>query len=173
MKEINEIVEWLIQSGALTALFLFAWKIVKPWLDAKASHASAEQSKAVWTLIDQVASTAVNSLVSSDQLTGEQKFNQAVQAVINALNRQGYAITEETAKLAVQSAYEKSPLTGSKQTTSTVTVGPEGMTTLKGMTTLTGNDQSTSTVTVGPEGVTTTIEPADGTATAIDPEEAK
>ena len=147
MKQINEVVEWLIQSGALTALFLFAWKIVKPWLDAKASHASAEQSKTVWTLIDQVASTAVNSLVSSDNLTGEQKFNQAVQAVISALDRQGYAITDETAKLAVQAAYEKSPLTSS--------------------------DQNTSTVTVGPEGVTTTIKPADGTATAIDPKEAK
>lgn len=147
MKAINEIVEWLIQSGALTALFLFAWKIVKPWLDAKASHASAEQSNAVWTLIDQVASTAVNSLVSNNKLTGEQKFNQAVQAVINALNRQGYAITEDTAKLAVQSAYEKSPLTGS--------------------------EQSTSTVTVSPMGVTTTIKPADGTATAIDPKEDK
>lgn len=147
MKEINEIVEWLIQSGALTALFLFLWKIVKPWLDAKASHASAEQSKAVWTLIDQVASTAVNSLVSSDNLTGEQKFDQAVQSVINVLDRQGYTITKDTAKLAVQSAYEKSPLTGS--------------------------DQTTSTVTVGPEGVTTTIKPADGTAKAIDPKEAK
>ncbi|MEK1357617.1 hypothetical protein HCY81_09780, partial [Limosilactobacillus fermentum] len=121
--------------------------IVKPWLDAKASHASAEQSNAVWTLIDQVASTAVNSLVSNNKLTGEQKFNQAVQAVINALNRQGYAITEDTAKLAVQSAYEKSPLTGS--------------------------EQSTSTVTVSPMGVTTTIKPADGTATAIDPKEDK
>lgn len=167
MKEINEIVEWLIQSGALTALFLFAWKIVKPWLDAKASHASAEQSKAVWTLIDQVASTAVNSLVSNNKLTGEQKFDQAVQAVINALDRQGYAITEDTAKLAVQSAYEKSPLTGSKPTASTVTIDPQGVTTTV------GSDQSTSTLTVGPEGVTTTIEPADGTATAIDPKEAK
>ena len=147
MKTVNDILEWIIQSGALTVLVLFAWKIVKPWLDAKASHASVEQSKAVWTLIDQVASAAVNSLVSSDNLTGEQKFNQAVKAVINALDRQGYAITEETAKLAVQSAYEKSPLTGS--------------------------DQSTSTVTVSPEGVTTTIAPADGTATAIDPKEAK
>lgn len=147
MKEINNIVEWLIQSGALTALFLFAWKIVKPWLDAKASHASAEQSNAVWTLIDQVASTAVNSLVSNNKLTGEQKFGKAVQAVISALDRQGYTITEDTAKLAVQSAYEKSPLTGCEQTTSTVTVGPEG--------------------------VTTTIKPADGTATAIDPKEAK
>lgn len=147
MKEINDIVEWLIQSGTLTVLVLFSWKFVKPWLDAKASHAIAEQSKAVWTLIDQVASTAVNSLVSNNKLTGEQKFNQAVQAVISALDRQGYTITEDTAKLAVQSAYEKSPLTGS--------------------------DQTTSTVTVGPEGVTTTIKPADGTATAIDPKEAK
>lgn len=147
MKEINDIVEWLIQSGTLTVLVLFSWKFVKPWLDAKTSHASAEQSKAVWTLIDQVASTAVNSLVSNDKLTGEQKFNQAVQAVIDALNRQGYTITEDTAKLAVQSAYEKSPLTG--------------------------NDQSTSTLTVDPAGVTTTIGPADGTATAIDPKEAK
>ena len=147
MKTVNDILEWIIQSGALTALVLFAWKFVKPWLDAKASHASAEQSKAVWTLIDQVASAAVNSLVSSDNLTGEQKFNQAVKAVISALDRQGYAITDETAKLAVQAAYEKSPLTGS--------------------------DQTTSTVTVSPEGVTTTIKPADGTATAIDPKEAK
>ncbi|WP_262335507.1 phage holin family protein [Limosilactobacillus fermentum] len=147
IKTVNDLVEWLIQSGALTALFVFAWKFVKPWLDAKASHASAEQSNAVWTLIDQVASTAVNSLVSNNKLTGEQKFNQAVQAVINTLNRQGYAITEDTAKLAVQSAYEQSTLTGSNQTTSTVTVGPAG--------------------------VTTTIKPADGTATAIDPKEAK
>ena len=152
MKTVNDILEWIIQSGALTALVLFAWKFVKPLLDAKASHASAEQSKAVWTLIDQVASTAVNSLVSSNDLNGEQKFNQAVQNVISALDRQGYAITEDTAKLAVQSAYEKSPLTSSKQMVS---------------------DQSTSTVTVSPEGVTTTIKPADGTATAIDPKEAK
>lgn len=147
MKEINEIVEWLIQSGALTALILFAWKIVKPWLDVKTSHASVEKSNAAWTLIDQVASAAVNSLVSNNNLNGEQKFDQAVQSVINVLDRQGYTITRDTAKLAVQSAYEKSPLTGGEQTTSTVTVGPEGL--------------------------TTTIKPADGTATAIDPEEAK
>ena len=166
-KLISDFGTWLISSGALTALFLFLWKIVKPWLDAKASHASAEQSKAVWTLIDQVASTAVNSLVSNNELNGEQKFNQAVQAVISALDRQGYAITEETAKLAVQAAYEKSPLTGSNQTASTVTVDPQGVTTTV------GSDQSTSTLTVGPEGLTTTIGPADGTATAIDPKEAK
>ena len=170
MKEINEIVEWLIQSGALTALFLFAWKIVKPWLDAKASHASAEQSNAVWTLIDQVASTAVNSLVSNNKLTGEQKFNQAVRDVISALDRQGYAITEDTAKLAVQSAYEKSPLTGSKQTGSNQTTSTV---TNEQTTSTVTNEQTTSTVTVGQAGVTATIKPVDGTATAIDPKEAK
>ncbi|MEK1304128.1 hypothetical protein HCY48_05340 [Limosilactobacillus fermentum] len=126
MKTVNDIVEWLIQSGALTALFLFAWKFVKPWLDAKASHASAEQSMAVWALIDQIASTAVASLASTS-MTGEQKFNQAVSDVINALDRQGYAITEETAKLAVQSAYEKSPLT--TKAVATTIVSKTGVTT--------------------------------------------
>lgn len=126
MKVVNDIVEWLIQSGALTALFLFAWKFVKPWLDAKTSHASAEQSMAVWALIDQIASTAVASLASTS-MTGEQKFNQAVSDVINALDRQGYAITEETAKLAVQSAYEKSPLT--TKAVATTIVSKTGVTT--------------------------------------------
>ena len=119
-------VEWLIQSGTLTALFLFAWKFVKPWLDAKTPHASAEQSMAVWALIDQIASTAVASLASTS-MTGEQKFNQAVSDVINALDRQGYAITEETAKLAVQSAYEKSPLT--TKAVATTIVSKTGVTT--------------------------------------------
>lgn len=126
MKVVNDMVEWLIQSGALTALFLFAWKFVKPWLDAKTSHASAEQSMAVWALIDQIASTAVASLTSTS-MTGEQKFNQAVSDVINALDRQGYAITEETAKLAVQSAYEKSPLT--TKAVATTIVSKTGVTT--------------------------------------------
>ena len=126
MKVVNDMVEWLIQSGALTALFLFAWKFVKPWLDAKKSHASAEQSMAVWALIDQIASTAVASLASTS-MTGEQKFNQAVSDVINALDRQGYAITEETAKLAVQSAYEKSPLT--TKAVATTIVSKTGVTT--------------------------------------------
>lgn len=147
MKVANEIFEWLIQSGAIAWLFYFGIAIAKPWVDGKIKHAKTAQQREAWTLLEQVAMTTVNSLVSNNDLTGEQKFNQAVQAVISALDRQGYAITDETAKLAVQAAYEKSPLTSS--------------------------DQTTSTVTVGPEGVTTTIKPADGTATAIDPKEAK
>ena len=146
MKEINEIVEWLIQSGALTVLFLFAWKIVKPWLDAKASNASAENAKVAWSLLEQVAEISVTALVSQN-MTGKDKFNLAVKNVQQAMRCHGFEVNQAVAENAVQSAYEKSPLTGGEQTTSTVTVGPEGM--------------------------TTTIEPADGTATAIDPKEAK
>ena len=146
MKEINDIVEWLIQSGALTALILFAWKIVKPWLDAKASNASAENAKVAWSLLEQVAEISVTALVSQN-MTGKDKFNLAVKNVQQAMRSHGFEVNQAVAENAVQSAYEKSPLTG--------------------------NDQSTSTVTVGPEGVTTTIGPADGMATAIDPKEAK
>lgn len=166
MKEINEIVEWLIQSGALTVLFLFAWKIVKPWLDAKASHANTERAKVSWSLLEQIANISVTALVGQN-MTGKDKFDLAVKHVLQAMHSHGFEVSQAVVEDVVQTAYEQSPLTGSKQTTSTVTVGPEGMTTL------TGNDQSTSTVTVGPEGVTTTIKPADGTATAIDPKEAK
>lgn len=146
MKEINDIVEWLIQSGALTALILFAWKIVKPWLDAKSSNASAENAKVAWSLLEKVAEISVTALVSQN-MTGKDKFNLAVKNVQQAMQSHGFEVNQAVAENAVQSAYEKSPLTGS--------------------------DQTTSTVTVGPAGVTTTIEPADGTATAIDPKEAK
>lgn len=166
MKEINDIVEWLIQSGALVAIVLFAWKFVKPWLDAKASHAHAEKAKVAWSLLEQVADISVSALAGQN-MTGKDKFELAVKNVQQAMQSHGFEVNQATAENAVQSAYEKSPLTGSKPTASTLTVGPEGMTTL------TGNDQSTSSVTVGPEGVTTTIKPADGTATAIDPKEAE
>ena len=146
MKAINEIVEWLIQSGALTVLVLFAWKIVKPWLDAKTSHASAEKAKVAWSLLEQVADISVTALVGQN-MTGKDKFNLAVKNVQQAMQSHGFEVNQAAAENAVQSAYEKSPLTGSKQTASAMTV-----------------DQV---------GVTTTIKPANGTATAIDPKEAK
>ncbi|MGJ3767258.1 hypothetical protein ACLOE0_09960 [Limosilactobacillus fermentum] len=146
MKEINEIVEWLIQSGALMALFLFAWKFVKPWLDAKVSHANTERAKASWSLLEQIANISVTALVGQN-MTGKDKFDLAVKHVMQAMHSHGFEVSQAVVEDVVQTAYEKSPLTGS--------------------------DQTTSTVTVGPEGVTATIKPADGTATAIDPKEAK
>lgn len=146
MKEINDIVEWLIQSGTLTVLVLFSWKFVKPWLDAKASHANTERAKVSWSLLEQIANISVTALAGKN-MTGKDKFDLAVKHVLQAMHSHGFEVSQAVVEDVVQTAYEQSPLTG--------------------------NDQSTSTVTVGPEGVTTTIEPADGTATAIDPKEAK
>ncbi|QID93508.1 phage holin, LLH family [Limosilactobacillus fermentum] len=146
MKEINEIVEWLIQSGALTVLVLFSWKFVKPWLDAKASHANTERAKVSWSLLEQIANISVTALVGQN-MTGKDKFDLAVKHVMQAMHSHGFEVSQAVVEDVVQSAYEKSPLTGS--------------------------DQTTSTVTVDPAELTTAIEPADGTATAIDPKEAK
>ncbi|MGJ3757124.1 phage holin, LLH family [Limosilactobacillus fermentum] len=135
MKTVNDILEWLIQSGTLAAIVLFAWKFVKPWLDTKTSHANTEQAKVVWDLLEQVASISVAALVSQN-MTGKDKFNLAVKNVQQAMRSHGFEINQAAAENAVQSAYEQSSLTP--------TVVP-------------GNDS----------------QPAQGTAVAIDPKEAK
>lgn len=146
MNTVNDILEWLIQSGTLAAIVLFAWKFVKPWLDAKASHANTERAKASWSLLEQIANISVTALVGQN-MTGKDKFDLAVKHVMQAMHSHGFEVSQAVVEDVVQTAYEQSPLTG--------------------------NDQSTSTVTVSPAGVTTTIKPADGTATAIDPKEDK
>ena len=145
MKTVNDIFTWIFQSGAIVWLFYFGFAIAKPWVDSKIKHAKTAQQREAWTLLEQVAMTTVNSLVRSNK-SGSQKFLEASDQVQSYLADHGVHIDMKTVQAAVQSAYEKSPLTGS--------------------------DKTTSTVTVGPEGVTTTIKPADGTATAIDPKEA-
>lgn len=110
MKTVNDIVEWLIQSGALVALVLFAWKFVKPWLDAKASHASAEKAKVAWSLLEQVADISVTALVGQD-MTGKDKFNLAVKNVLQVMQSHGFAVNQAAAENAVQYAYEHCPLT--------------------------------------------------------------
>lgn len=110
MKEINEIVEWIIQSGTLAAIVLFAWKFVKPWLDAKASHASAEKAKVAWSLLEQVADISVTALVGQD-MTGKEKFDLAVKNVLQAMQSHGFAVNQAAVENAVQYAYEHSPLT--------------------------------------------------------------
>ncbi|MEE6647752.1 hypothetical protein PS395_00775 [Limosilactobacillus pontis] len=143
-KLISDFGTWLISSGALVATFVFAWKYLKPILQAKEEHASTLQSKELWDFLITVADMNVSAMLHKD-LTGSEKFEKAVDNTNKVLLNNGYNVDDSVIKTAVQSAYEKSPLTGSKQTTSTVTV-----------------DQA---------GVTATIEPADGTATAIDPKE--
>lgn len=121
MKMITDFGNWLITSGALVTAFIFAWKYVKPVLDEKKNHASTEQSKVMWTLLENIADTAVNSLISSP-LTGTQKFDQATKNVQTAMRSQGLAIDQATAETAVQSAYEKSDLTGNSTTVDPVKV---------------------------------------------------
>lgn len=111
MKVANEFFEWLIQSGALVALVAFLWAYAKPLLTVKAKTAKTEQSRQLWTLAEQVAEAAVNSMASHN-LPGADKHAKAVDMVQTTLANYGHHIAPEDAEAVVQSAYEKSPLTG-------------------------------------------------------------
>lgn len=114
MKAANDIFTWLFQSGAIVWLFYFAITIAKPWVDGKIKHAKTAQQREVWALLEQVAMTTVNSLVSSNK-SGSQKFLQASDQVQSYLADHGVHIDMKTVQSAVQAAYEKSPLTPTKQ----------------------------------------------------------
>ena len=86
-------------------------RVGKNLLHSKVQHAKTVQSKELWSFIEQVANTAVNSLVSKN-ITGDAKFAQATAIVQDTLNKQGFAnVDVKSIESAVQSAYEKSPLT--------------------------------------------------------------
>lgn len=105
MKMITDFGNWLVTSGALVTAFIFAWKYVKPVLDEKKNHAATEQSKVMWTLLENIADTTVNSLISKP-LTGADKFDTATKSVMQVMANQGFNITQKAAGMAVQSAYE-------------------------------------------------------------------
>lgn len=110
MKTANDIINWLLQSGLLVWAFYFALAIAKPWVDGKIKHAKTAQQRETWTLLEQVAMTTVNSLVSTDK-TGQQKFDEASTLVASYLADHGIKVDMKTVQAAVQAAYEKSPLT--------------------------------------------------------------
>ena len=114
MKTANDIVEWLIQSGAFAALVAFLWAYVKPLLTAKAKTAKTEQSRQLWTLAEQVAEAAVNTMASRN-LSGADKYAKAVDMVQTSLAQSGHHIAPEDAEAVVQSAYEKSGLADKQQ----------------------------------------------------------
>ena len=114
MKVANDIVEWLIQSGALAALVAFLWAYAKPVLTAKAKTAKTEQSRQLWTLAEQVAEAAVNTMASRS-MSGSEKDAKAVDMVQTSLAQSGHHIAPEDAEAVVQSAYEKSGLGDKKQ----------------------------------------------------------
>lgn len=114
MKAANDIIEWLIQSGALAVLVAFLWAYAKPLLTAKAKTAKTEQSRQLWTLAEQVAEAAVNTMASRN-LSGADKYAKAVDMVQTSLAQSGHHIAPEDAEAVVQSAYEKSGLGDKKQ----------------------------------------------------------
>ena len=114
MKVANDIVEWLIQSGTLAVLVAFLWAYAKPLLTAKAKTAKTEQTRQLWTLAEQVAEAAVNTMASRN-LSGADKYAKAVDMVQTTLANSGHHITPEDAGAVVQSAYEKSGVAEKKQ----------------------------------------------------------
>lgn len=111
-------------------LFYFGIAIAKPWVDGKIKHAKTAQQREAWTLLEQVAMTTVNSLVSADK-PGHQKFDEASTLVASYLADHGINVDMKTVQAAVQAAYEKSPLT-TPPTQSTVHVTADGITTTVG-----------------------------------------
>jgi hypothetical protein len=130
MKTANDVINWILQSGAIAWLFYFVLAIVKPFADSKVKHAKTVQQREAWTLLEQVAMTTVNSLVSSDK-SGSQKFAEASTLVASYLSDHGIKVDMKTIQAAVQAAYEKSPLT-TPPTQSTVHVSANGITTTFG-----------------------------------------
>lgn len=116
MKTLNDIVNWGFQSGLLVWAFYFGFAVGKPWIDGKIKHAKTAQQREAWTLLEQVAMTTVNSLVSSNK-SGSQKFLEASDQVQSYLADHGVHIDMKTVQSAVQAAYEQSPLTPTTEST--------------------------------------------------------
>lgn len=127
MKITNDIINWITQSGAVLWLFYFAFVIAKPFVDGKIKHAKTAQQREAWTLLEQVAMTNVNALVSADK-TGQQKFDEASTQVASYLADHDIKMDTGTIQSAVQAAYEKSPLT-TPVSESTVKQAADGLST--------------------------------------------
>ncbi len=112
MKTLNDIINWIINSGFLALLIYIAVAFGKPWVDSKIMHAKTAQEKEAWTLLEQVSMTVVNSLVGKD-MTGQAKFAEAVTQVQAYLENKGLNVDMKQVQSAVQSAYELSTLTPS------------------------------------------------------------
>ena len=112
MKTLNDIINWIINSGFLALLIYIAVAFGKPWVDSKIKHAKTAQQKKLWTLLEQVSMTVVNSLVGKD-MTGQAKFAEAVTQVQAYLENKGLNVDMKQVQSAVQSAYELSTLTPS------------------------------------------------------------
>lgn len=113
MKIFTDIVNWLISSGTIVTVVIFAWRYLKPVLEAKKKQAKTAQERELLGLVERLADNAVTSLVGNTALTGQDKFKVATTAVGSTLANKGFNVSDETINHAVQAAYEKSDLTPS------------------------------------------------------------
>lgn len=111
MKLITDIGNWLVQSGALVTIAVFAWKYLKPVMVEKQKHAKTVQEAELLGLVNSLADNAVNSLVSNTAITGHDKFDVATRMVGTILAEKGFDVQRTTIEHAIQAAYEKSDLT--------------------------------------------------------------
>ena len=110
MKTLNDIINWILQSGLLVWLFYFGFAVGKPFIESKIKYAKTTQEQALWELVLQLAMTAVNARVGKN-ISGQEKFAQAVAEVQSYLTAKGLYIGTKQIQAAVQSAYELSYLT--------------------------------------------------------------
>lgn len=111
MKIFTDIVNWLISSGTIVTVVIFAWRYLKPVLEAKKKQVKTAQERELLGLVECLADNAVTSLVGNTALTGQDKFKVATTAVGSTLANKGFNVSDETINHAVQAAYEKSDLT--------------------------------------------------------------
>lgn len=111
MKTINDIVYWLISSGALSAFFIFLWKYLKPVMVEKQKYAKTVQERELLGYATQLADNAVASLAGNTDIAGHEKFKIATGLVANTLADKGFKVDDKVVDHVVQSAYEKSDLT--------------------------------------------------------------
>lgn len=111
MKIFTDIVNWLISSGTIVTVVIFAWRYLKPVLEAKKKQVKTAQERELLGLVERLADNAVTSLVGNTALTGQDKFKVATTAVGSTLANKGFNVSDETINHAVQAAYEKSDLT--------------------------------------------------------------
>lgn len=111
MKIVNDIWNYLISTGYLGAIIVFAWMYIRPVLQEKQKHAKTVQEAELLSLVNALADNAVNSQVSNTAITGHDKFMAATKMVGTALADKGFDVQRQTVEHAVQAAYEKSDLT--------------------------------------------------------------
>lgn len=110
MNTLNTTINLIFNSGLLAWLFYFGFVVGKPFVESKIKHAKTVQQKELWTLLQRVSVTVVDSLVGKD-MTGQAKFVEAVTQVQAYLANKGLNVDMKQVQAAVQAAYELSMLT--------------------------------------------------------------